>query len=103
MKKFYAIYDKDDNFIDCGFTSTELGITANALWCKQRRNKQIGSPKIFEIPLSPQNDIFKEEDEIFLLQEEENVYTKEELAKRQGINVRTWYRLKEKQKKEKIK
>lgn len=58
MKKFYALYDENDNFIDCGFNLREIGIKpTNISWLKRGKKR-----KLVEIPLSITNDIFAKED-----------------------------------------
>ena len=99
MKKFYAIYDIKDNLVKCGFAA-ELGYSPNSLWrMAQNRTRKFGL-RAFEIPLTPQKDIFEEEDKLFLESEKENAYTNRELAQMQGISERQFYtRLKNKKEK----
>lgn len=93
MRTLFAVYDEKDNFIDCGYSCKLLKMNYNTFWSRLHRNKQkIKSLKIFEIPLQPQNDIFKEEDERFLAEEGDNVYFDREIAEREGITLRTLYR-----------
>ncbi len=89
MKCLFALYDKDDNFIDCGFSLKSIGVKQGYSWHLQHARHKI---KLFRIPLSPQNDIFKEEDEIFIKEEKLNVFTNKELAEMLGVSVRTIYR-----------
>ena len=97
MKKFYAVYDKNDNFIDCGFGASELNMNQNLFFSRLHKNKQkYKSLKVFEIPLIPQKDIFYEEDKIFLDEEGDNIYFDREIAEREGISMRTLYRRKQK-------
>ena len=42
--------------------------------------------------LEPQDDIFKEEDELFLQEEGDNVYFDREIAEREKVTLRTIYR-----------
>lgn len=52
--------------------------------------------KIYRIPLEIQDDVFQEEDEIFISEEQTNVFTEAELAKMLGVSRRTvWRRKKE--------
>ena len=95
MKVLFALYDKDDNFINCGFSLKEIGIDNMQSWYLRRKSKW---RKLYRIPLAPQNDIFKEEDEAFIKEFEQQCYTNEEHAQRLGVNVRTFYRLKAKKK-----
>ena len=89
MKYLFALYDKDDNFINCGFSLKEVGVTYQNSWFKQHRNKKI---KLYRIPLKPQKDIFEKEDEIFIEEFKFNCYTVEELAKIYHKSKRTIYR-----------
>lgn len=95
MKVLYALYDKDDNFIDCGFSLKEIGIDSDTAW---RFCHKTSWRKLYKIPLEVQDDIFKEEDETFIKEFEQQVYTDEERAKMLGINIRTFYRRKAKEK-----
>ena len=97
MKEFYAVYDKNDNFITCGFGASELKMNNNSFFSRLHKYKQKNkSLKVFEIPLIPQKDIFYEEDKIFLEEEGGNIYFDREIAEREGISMRTLYRRKQK-------
>lgn len=63
MKVLFTLYDKEDNFIKSGFSLREIGLTDMESFCRQRRHKK---QTLFRIPLEPQDDIFKEEDEAFI-------------------------------------
>ena len=95
MKVLYALYDKDDNFIDCGFSLKEIGINGMASWRFRHKTKW---RKLYKIPIEAQNDIFKEEDEAFIKEFESQCYTNEEKAQRLGVSARTIYRRKAKKK-----
>ena len=88
MKVLFALYDKNDYLVKVGFSLKEIGFTGNVT--QSRRKK--GNAKLYTIPLEPQEDIFKEEDEIFIQEEKDNVFTIKEIAKMQGVNERTIYR-----------
>lgn len=93
MKVLFAIYDKNDNFIDCGFSYKEMCLDSETGWRYLHRNKGC---KIYQIPLEVQNDIFKEADEQFIKEFGEQCYTDEENAQMRGISIRTWFRRKAK-------
>ena len=99
MRDFYALYDNNDNFITCGYKPRDMIKNYNHFWSALHRNKQIyKSIKVFKIPLQPQDDIFKEEDELFLQEEGDNVYFDREIAEREKITLRSLYRRRLKQK-----
>mgnify|MGYP002772002403 FL=1 len=52
--------------------------------------------KICRIPLEIQDDVFQEEDKIFISEEQTNVFTGAELAKMLGVSRRTVWRRKKK-------
>lgn len=52
--------------------------------------------KICRIPLEIQDDVFQEEDKIFISEEQTNVFTGTELAKMLGVSRRTVWRRKKK-------
>lgn len=91
MKCLFALYDKDDNFIDCGFSLKEIGVRQNYSWHLQHARKKY---KLFRIPLTPKNDIFEKEDKIFIEEELINVFTIKELAEMLAVSERTIYRKK---------
>ncbi len=95
MKVLFALYDKNDNFISCGFTLEEVGIKKTSSWDWQHRTKKC---KLYRIPLAPQNDTFKAEDEAFIKEFEEQCYTNKEQAERLDVNIRTIFRHKAKAK-----
>lgn len=93
MKVLFALYDKEDNFIKSGFSLKEIGITNMESFYRQRRHKK---QTLFRIPLEPQDDIFKEEDEAFIKEFKGKCYTNEEIARMCGVNIRTIFRRKAK-------
>jgi hypothetical protein len=97
MRKFYALYDHKDNFISCGYNAKDLGIDSHAFSLCLHKNKGKRGRKIFEIPLTVQNDVFQEEDILFLQEEGENVLSAREIvqkqAKEQGVSTRHIYRI----------
>lgn len=93
MKVLYAIYDKDDNFIDCGFSLEQLGINNSKTISWRYKSKY---RKLYRIPLEKQDDIFLEEDEAFIEEFSRQVFTNVEYAKYLGISLKTFYRLKAK-------
>lgn len=99
MKTLFALYDKDDNFIDCGFSLAEIGIPNGTSWELQNTIKK---RKLYRIPLEIQDDIFKAEDEAFIKEFEEKCYTSEEQAQKLGVSVRTIFRRKAKKLKGKV-
>ena len=99
MKIFFALYDENDNFINCGFSLKEIGLTTMQSFLRQHgRTKQ----RLYRIPLAPQNDIFKAEDEAFIKEFEEQCLTSEEQAERLGVAGRTIFRRKAKKLKGKV-
>ncbi len=89
MKVLFALYDKNDNFINCGFSLAEIGIPQGTSWFLQNTIKK---HKLYRIPLEEQNDIFKEEDALFINEFEEQCCTYKERAERRGISLRTYFR-----------
>lgn len=89
MKVLFALYDKNDNFINCGFSLAEIGINNNIAWRCYHKNK---GRKLYKIPLETQNDIFEEEDKIFIKEEKYNAFTVKEIAEMVGVSERTMYR-----------
>lgn len=74
MKPFFALYDKHDNFLNCGFSRAEL-----------EKDRPFGS-RIFNIRI----DI--KEDKDFIEENKEELITIQERAKQQGVSERTIYR-----------
>lgn len=69
-----AIYDKYDNFIDCGISVRELRLLKHSsVYSQISRNEFFNSEKCYKVVLidclEKHNDIFAEEDEIFLKSE----------------------------------
>ena len=93
MKTFFALYDKDDNFINCGFSLAEIGVKKTRSWFWQHTVKKV---KLYKIPLAPQNDIFKETDELFIKEFADENFTAKEQAKIAGCTERTIFRRKAK-------
>lgn len=93
MKSLYAIYDRKDNFIDCDFGYKN--ILRKKAFLSQYEEKQ-GQMKVYKIPLEKQGDVFQEEDEIFISEEQSNVFTNTELAKILGVSRRTVWKRKKK-------
>lgn len=91
MKVLFALYDKDDRFVTCGFSLAEVGVLCGSS-CNMQRNK--GNKKLYRIPLEPQDDIFNEEDRIFIEEQGEKVFTNQELAELLKVDIRTIYRRK---------
>lgn len=85
---------KLDNFIDCGFSLKEIGINGMTSWRFRHKSKW---RKLYKISIEQQDDIFKEEDEIFIEEEGENCYTVKELAEINGVSIRTMFRRKAKE------
>ena len=99
MKTFFAIYDEKDNFITCGYGVKQMGQNYNTFWSRLNRNKGIKKGlRVYKIPLTPQDDIFKEEDELFLQEEGDAVFFDKEIAEREHISLRHLYRIRAKQK-----
>lgn len=93
MKSLYAIYDRKDNFIDCDYGYKNILRKKTFLSQYEKKQKQM---KICRIPLEIQDDVFQEEDKIFISEEQTNVFTGAELAKMLGVSRRTvWRRKKE--------
>ena len=93
MKSLYAIYDRKDNFIDCDFGYKN--ILRKKAFLSQYEEKQ-GQMKVYKITLEKQGDVFQEEDEIFISEEQSNVFTNTELAKILGVSRRTVWKRKKK-------
>ena len=93
MKVLFALYDKDDRFITCGYSLAEVGVLQGSS-CNMQRNK--GNKKLYRIPLEPQDDVFKEEDYKFIEEEKDNVFEAKELAQMLGVSERTYFRRKAK-------
>lgn len=93
MKVLYALYDGNDNFVNCGFSLEECGVKHCNSWFWQHTIKKW---KLYRIPLEPVNDCFQMEDELFVKEFEDKCFTNEEQAKRDGISIRTLFRRKEK-------
>lgn len=93
MKSLYAIYDRKDNFIDCDFGYKNILRKKAFLSQYEEKQKRM---KICRIPLDVQGDVFQEEDEIFISEEQTNVFTGAELAKMLGVSRRTVWRRKKK-------
>lgn len=93
MKSLYAIYDRKDNFIDCDYGYKNILRKKAFLSQYEEKQKQM---KICRIPLEIQGDVFQEEDEIFISEEQTNVFTGAELAKMLGVSRRTVWRRKKK-------
>lgn len=93
MKFLYAIYDRKDCFIDCDFSLKK--ITKKKAFLSQYEKKQ-NQIKICKISLEPQDDVFQEEDKIFIEEEHANVFTGAEFAKIFGVSQRTIWRRKAK-------
>lgn len=91
--KFYAIYDLHDNYISSGFTPKELGLSPSALskMIKRQKEQKHFKYKLFIIPLTPQDDCFRQEDELFL---REVPMTDAEKAEKMGIPLYQFYRRK---------
>ena len=97
-----ALYNKEDVLIDVGTKPSELKLFQNRLssFYEQvsRKNKSFFGCKLYLIDcLEKHNDIFKEEDEIFLLEMDcikAKDYKLGEIAKQLGISKRTAYRWK---------
>lgn len=93
MRTFYAVYDENDNFITCGYGAKQLGQNYNSFWSRVHRNKnKKKSLRVFKIPLQPQDDIFRKEDELFLKEEGDAVFFDREIAARENITLRSFYR-----------
>lgn len=99
MKSLYAIYDRKDNFIDCDYGYKNILRKKTFLSQYEKKQKQM---KICKIPLEIQDDVFQEEDEIFISEEQTNVFTGTELAKMLGVSRRTVWRRKKEAKKRPI-
>lgn len=89
-----AVYDKNDNFIDCATSLSELKFIQRQSVYSQISHKQFfGERKFVNVYLidclEKHNDCFKEEDEIFLREFGRNPET---IAKNLGISRRTYYR-----------
>lgn len=95
MKILFALYDTDDNFINCGYSLKEIGLSYMQSYLRQHEST---NQRLYRIPLEPQNDIFKAEDEAFLKEFKEECYTNKELAEILGISERTLNRRKLKEK-----
>ena len=93
MKKFYALYDKRDNFVSCGYCAEEIGVTYDAFYRFLHKNKQSNGAKIFEIPLLPQKDVFEKEDILFLEEEGNKPYSQKELAEKYQLTKNTIYKI----------
>ena len=88
--RFCAIYDLRDNYISSGFTAKELGLlpsTLSKMIKRQNEHKHL-KYRVYIIPLAPQDDCFKKEDELFL---SEVPMTNREKAKQLGISETTFY------------
>ena len=93
MKVLFAVYDENDYLINTGFSLAEVGVAWHNSWFWQHRNKKV---KLYRIPLESQDDVFKQEDDLFIREFENEIYTNDEIAKQQGVSVRTIYRNKAK-------
>lgn len=93
MKSLYAIYDRKNNFIDCDYGYKNILRKKTFLSQYEKKQKQM---KICRIPLEIQDDVFQEEDKIFISEEQTNVFTGAELAKMLGVSRRTVWRRKKK-------
>lgn len=82
MKALYALYDRKDCFIDCDLSLKK--ITKKKAFLSQYEKKQ-NQIKICKIQLEPQDDVFQEEDKIFIEEE-----LKEYLRK--GVKKTKWNR-----------
>lgn len=91
MKNFYALYDRNDNFVDCGFSLNEMQITQNQAWDLRHKSKRF---RLYTIPLEPIEDVFSEEDKIFIEENMYDCYKKSELAKIYKCSERAIYRRK---------
>lgn len=91
MKKLYALYDCNDNFVDCGFSLNEMQITQNRAWYLRHKSKRF---RLCIIPLEPKDDVFFEEDKIFIEENMYDCYKKSELAKIYNCSERAIYRRK---------
>ena len=95
-----AVYDDNDNFIDCGTSIKELTFMKHRTIVEQLSRGSFFTKKkkhIYLIDcLEKHNDCFNEEDEIFLKEIGNKPTTKtaryELLAKRFGVGLRTIYR-----------
>lgn len=74
MKGFFALYDREDNFISCGFSRGQL-----------ERKKEFGS-KIYRVPIN------RKKDKDFIEENKDELFTNKEKAMQQGLNERTFYR-----------
>ncbi len=93
MKSLYAIYDRKDNFIDCDYGYKNILRKKTFFSQYEKKQKQM---KICKISLEVQDDVFQEEDKIFISEEQTNVFTGAELAKMLGVSRRTVWRRKKK-------
>lgn len=93
MKSLYAIYDRKDNFIYCDYGYKNILRKKAFLSQYEEKQKQM---KICRIPLEIQGDVFQEEDEIFISEEQSNVFTNTERAKILGVSRRTVWKRKKK-------
>lgn len=99
-KYIIAIYDKNDFLIDVVLNPKELIEYKNKACAysdiSRIFNKRSKGYNVYFIDVTEKhNDIFSEEDEIFLQEfAESNKPTDTEIAKKYGINIRTYYRWK---------
>lgn len=89
MNSLYALYDRNGNFIDCGFDIKEIKKKKSFLSKYEKKEKQM---KIYRIPTDIQDDVFQDEDKLFVLEEQSNIFTDSERAKILGVSRKTLYR-----------